>query len=316
LTIQNGGTKTADGSITVNNVFTNTATFDLATNTLSTGASATITNTGGTIQTAGNVTFGATHTIAGTFIYQNSTTSQTLGAANYTNLTLSGGSGSTGQKNFPSGTVGVSGIYSVAGADRNYGSGTLMYNSTSAQNILGGESYNNLTLDQASLKTVQSSINVSGSISLSNGSTIDATTNSTTINYNGTGAQSIVGINYYNLTFSNSHGNAALTLANGGTIRVANTFTNSATNVTYVNTNNTFEYNGSSQTITPFTYYHLTLSGSGTKTINTNMQTNGNVVHQSGTSVQVTSAVTSWQIDGDLTTNTGFVNDGVITVGN
>jgi hypothetical protein len=46
------------------------------------------------------------------------------------------------------------------------------------------------------------------------------------------------------------------------------------------------------------------------------MQTNGNVVHQSGTSVQVTSAVTSWQIDGDLTTNTGFVNDGVITVGN
>jgi hypothetical protein len=123
LTIQNGGTKTASGNITVNNLLTNTATFDLSTNSFTTGASASITNSGTTIQTSGNVTFGATHTIGGTFIYQ-ATSAQSVGTANYSDLTLQ----NSGQKNFPTGTVGVSNVYSVSGGNRSYGTGTFVYN--------------------------------------------------------------------------------------------------------------------------------------------------------------------------------------------
>ncbi len=107
-----------------------------------------------------------------------------------------------------------------------------------------------------------------------------------------------------------------MTLENGGTIRVSNVFTNSATNAAFVNTNNTFEYNGVNQTITPFTYYHLTLSGTGTKTVNANQQADGNVTQQSGTALQVTGAVTNWQILGNLETQPAFTNDGVINIGN
>ena len=178
--------------------------------------------------------------------------------------------------------------------------------------------YGNLTLSNAGLKTFAvGTSGIGGTINLINGATADATTNSTTINYNGTGAQTIGALNYYNLTFSGVHSSAAMTLPNGGTIRVAGAFTNSATAVTFTNTNNTFEYNGTiAQTVTPFTYYHLTLSGGGAKTVNADQTANGDVIQQSGTALTVTNAVTNWQIDGSLTTQTNFIDNGTITVGN
>jgi hypothetical protein len=177
--------------------------------------------------------------------------------------------------------------------------------------------YGTLTLSNAGTKTFAvGTTGIGGTITLINGATANATANSTTINYNATGAQTIGALDYYNLTFSNAHGNAAITLANGGTIRVATAFTNSASLVTFVNTNNTFEYNGAgAQTITPFTYYHLTLSGGGAKSVMASQIANGNVIQQAGTPLTVNGSV-AWQIDGSLTTQTNFTNNGDITIGN
>ncbi|MFA6469684.1 MAG: hypothetical protein WCW35_12355 [Bacteroidota bacterium] len=185
LTIANGGTKTVNtGAATVaiaaSGTLTNgTGIFDLAANALTTDATSTITN-GGTIQTGGAVTFGAEHTIAGTFIYNRATTTQSLGAASYTNLTLANGTGATGQKNFPAGTVTVTGTYTTGGADRSYGSGTFVYGSTAAQNVLGGaaEPYNNVTIsgsaDTSTHKTVTvGNLTVANNLSISANNTLD-----------------------------------------------------------------------------------------------------------------------------------------------
>ncbi|MFA6455221.1 MAG: hypothetical protein WCW40_00255 [Bacteroidota bacterium] len=185
LTIANGGTKTvntgaATVSIAAGGTLTNgTGIFDLAANALTTTGTSNITN-GGTIQTGGTVTFGAAHTIAGTFIYNRATTTQTLGAASYTNLTLANGTGATGQKNFPAGTVTVTGTYTTGGADRSYGSGTFAYAGTSAQNVLGGaaESYNNVTIsgsaDTSTHKTLTvGNLTVANNLSISANNTLD-----------------------------------------------------------------------------------------------------------------------------------------------
>ncbi len=177
LTVQNGGTKTALGAVDVAGRLTNTATFDLSTFALTTGASASIVNTGSTIQTAGNVTFGARHLIDGTFIYNASSGSQTLGAASYLNMTLSGGSGATGQKNFPADTVSVRGIYAISGANRNYGSGVFAYAGAAAQTVFSSEAYAGLTItgaaDTSVHKTADGNLTLSGALFIAANNTLD-----------------------------------------------------------------------------------------------------------------------------------------------
>ncbi len=101
--------------------------------------------------------------------------------------------------------------------------------------------------------------------------TITASATDNTVNFNGTGAQTIPGIDYYNLTLSGARSGANnITLANGGTIGVANTFTASATFGTgnYVTTSNTFSFNGSgAQNIPAFTFNNLSTATGGTKTL-------------------------------------------------
>ncbi len=146
LTLQNGGTKTANGTVSVNGTLTNATqtTFDLGSNQLTTGGSSTITNNpGATIQTAGNVTFGTVHTIGGLFKYDGGSP-QNVGTANYDSLDLSG----AGSKTFPSGVVGVSGAYTIQGGTgtRTYTGSTFAYNGTTAQPVLGSESYDSLRI--------------------------------------------------------------------------------------------------------------------------------------------------------------------------
>jgi hypothetical protein len=225
------------------------------------------------------------------------------------------------------GNVGSSGTLAVTGAGTMTFGGTVAstnysFAQGSTEEYNGGAqsiivtNYGNLTLRNAGTKTFAAgTTGIGGTITLASGATADATTNSTTIDYNGSGAQTVSGIAYYNLILSGAHGGAALTLANADTIRVAGTFTNSATLVSFVNTNSTFEYNGSSpQTVSPFTYFNLILSGSGAKTVSDTVTANGSVTQQSGTSVTVNAAAL-WQIDGSLTTQTGFMNNGEIRIG-
>jgi fibronectin-binding autotransporter adhesin len=146
-------TKTASGNITVTGTITNGINniLDFSTHTLTaTGAAFANSNL---LKSAGTVTATAGAAINGTFEFYASTGTQTIPAASFVNLTLSSGTGTTGGKGFTAGTTSVSGAYSVAGADRNYSTGTFNYNGAN-QNIVG-DSYYNLTLTGTGLSDVK-----------------------------------------------------------------------------------------------------------------------------------------------------------------
>lgn len=100
-----------------------------------------------------------------------------------------------------------------------------------------------------------------------------------TVNFNGTGAQTIPAMTYYNLTLSNAHTANNITLVNGGTINVLNTFTPSATFTSggYINTGNTINFNGTgNQTIPAFNYNNLTISSA--RTVNSVTLANSGII--------------------------------------
>lgn len=145
------------------------------------------------------------------------------------------------------------------------------YNGTIAQTVVAFN-YNNLTISgnkAAAVTTLASS----GTIGIASVFSVTATNTTytltgSTIDYNGTGAQTISAFNYNNLTISGNKGAAVTTLASSGTIGIASVFSNTATNTSFTVTGSTVDYNGSdSQTITPFTYNFLVLSNAGTKSI-------------------------------------------------
>ena len=131
-------------------------------------------------------------------------------------------------------------------------------------------SYGHLTLSNSGTKTFASgTTNIAVTFTISGSATVNTTTNGTTIDYNGTGAQTVLSINYNNLTISGARTTNNVSLASNGTIGVAASFSNTATFTSggYVVTGSTVNFNGGSQNATGgFTYNNLTFSGSGTKT--------------------------------------------------
>lgn len=94
------------------------------------------------------------------------------------------------------------------------------------------------------------------------------------VNYNGTGAQTIIAVNYYNLTTSNARTTNNITYSNTGTIGIAGTFSPNATFTTggRIITGTTIDFNGSgAQTIPAFDFENVSFSGGNTKTINGNI---------------------------------------------
>ena len=84
-----------------------------------------------------------------------------------------------------------------------------------------------------------------------------------TVDYTGTGTQTVVAQNYGNLTSSST---GTRTLASSGTIGVAGTFTPGSN--TYTITGSTIDFNVSSaQTIPAFNYNNLTSSSTGARTL-------------------------------------------------
>lgn len=165
------------------------------------------------------------------------------------------------------------GIYTLSGTTKTI-TGTL-----SIPNVtVSGTYQNNGTLTVSTAlsgsgtltQNTSANLNIRGTSGITN---LVATATNNTVNFNGTTAQNIPGVNYFNLTISGNKGTGAITFANGGTIGVAGIFSPTATNTSYVVTGNTFDYNGSgAQTITgnsaPFTSYNiLVISNSGIKTI-------------------------------------------------
>jgi hypothetical protein len=168
------------------------------------------TTSGGTLSVGagGSLKIGGTNTIptnyttysfdpASTVEY--SGTSQPIGAFNYGNLTVSA-SGTLTLAN--TGTIGIAGAFTPGIGTYVTTGSTIDYNLNGAQTV-AAFSYNNLTLSTGGTKTF-----ASGTTSIVNtftltGAAADATTNSSTIEYAGTGAQTVAAMTYYNLRFAN-----------------------------------------------------------------------------------------------------------------
>jgi hypothetical protein len=124
-------------------------------------------------------------------------------------------------------------------------------------NLVGGTN--------SSFQLNNGTLNISGSLGLSPNI---GTGQTGTINFNGTGQQTIPSFNYYNLTISGNR-NGNVTFQNSGIIGIAGTFNPTATFTSgnYILTGSTIDFNGTSQTIPSFNFYNVSISNSGTKTV-------------------------------------------------
>jgi photosystem II stability/assembly factor-like uncharacterized protein len=263
LTCSGSGDKTATGAITVNSAITINSgrILDMATYALS-GSSLTTSGTGKLKTqntTSTPIPTGRTWSFE---IEYNSSSGQTIVNGSYANLTSS----STGSRTLASsGTIGISGIFTPSTNTYTITSSTIDFNGSGSQTI-PAFNYNHLTSSSTGTRTLASSGTVGVAGTFTKGSNTYTITGST-FNYNGTGAQTIVAMNYNNLTISGSRGANNITLANSGTIGIAATFSNTATfsGGAFVNTSSTINYNGTgAQTIIAFNYNHLTISGART----------------------------------------------------
>lgn len=154
---------------------------DLILNDGSTGNHLTLTNTSGSISVAGNIN----HLVGSGIV---------LG----------------------SGNLFISGAYNyAAGAAFNSGTGTVSYNGATAQAIALLQ-YHNLALENSGVKTFAAGTTlISGNLTVAGGATANTLLNSSTLNFNGTGAQAIPGLTYYTMVVS---GGGQKSLAGNATI--------------------------------------------------------------------------------------------------
>ncbi|MBI2429815.1 MAG: hypothetical protein HYV29_13675 [Ignavibacteriales bacterium] len=258
-------------SITNNGVIRSTRLIgDAASSTWVNAAGSTL-NVGDTLLTTGTLTA----TLSNNTVIYNSTLAQSVKATDYFNLTLSGARG-VNSVTLPSSSMTIAGTFSPTATFTSGGyivsGNTLDFNNTTAQSI-PAFGYNNLTI---------SGSRGANNITLVNGDTIKiAGTFSPTatftsggyvktgnwIAFNGTGAQTIPAFNYNSLKISGGRTTNSVTLASSDTIGVADSlsFQASFSSGGYVTTGSKIAYNGTgSQTIVPYNYNNLSISGART----------------------------------------------------
>lgn len=261
-------------------------------------------------------------------------------------------------------TATVAGVFTVTGTFTPSG-GTITMNNGSSISNSGSLTFQALTIANSATVTTSTNFNVAGTFTI-NGSAIfypdaavvlnsageagtitgtgtarvtrtDATpdyssqykftTNtltSLTVDYYSASAQTVSAVNYGNLASSNS---GDRTLASSGAIGISGTFTIGGSS--YTTTGSTVDYNGAGQTVGAINYNNLTLSGSGTKTLQTGTTTVGGNMQISGTAAATT--VVGLAVNGNLTvsggslttagysltvTGTTTVNGGTLTLDN
>ena len=156
-----------------------------------------------------------------------------------------------------------------AGSITSNPTGTVNYNQSSAGQNVRAFNYGNLTFSNFN-KVLEPTGTIGISGVFTPGTAVGHTIAGSTVNFNGTGAQTVPAFNYNNLTISGARGANNVTLVNGGTIGVAGIFNPIATFAggNYVVTNNTVDFNGSGpQTIPAFNYFNLTSSNAGARTL-------------------------------------------------
>ncbi|HEY0428594.1 MAG TPA: hypothetical protein VGC76_12505 [Pyrinomonadaceae bacterium] len=235
---------------------------------------------------------------AGTVNYNQSSAGQNIAPGQYDNLTFS-----NFNKILPSGTINISGVFTPGSATGHTIAGnTVNFNGAAAQTI-PAFTYNNLTSSNNGSRTLASSgiIKIAGTYTPGTNS---YTTNGSTIDFNGPGAQTVPVFIYNNLTISGSRGNANVTLANG-VMQILGAFSPSATNVGYLMTGNTLLFSGTAlQTIPAFTYNNLSTANSvalgGNITVLATLSMGG------ATTFDVSSNNYSITIGGNLSISGGF----------
>jgi len=303
------------GHVTINNTITTTTVS--AAGTLTIAGNLLLNGTGTLAGTEPVLLTGSTRTIDGTGTISVPTTVSAVHSILATaNLTVFGAitmSGTAGDIN-NSGTVTASSINgTVAGATWTQSaatavlniSGTMLttgtltattagntvnYNGTGAQTIKVA-SYSNLIISGT---RTTNNVTVAGAVNIANVFTFSATFTSgsfvvtgSTIAYNGTGAQTVLALNYNNLTVSGARTINVVTWESAGAIGVAGTLTVSATftSGSHTTTSTTINLNGSgAQTFAAstvfFNYNNLIISNAGTKTAAGNIIVNGDITVQ------------------------------------
>src|SRR5439155_16301167 len=118
------------------------------------------------------------------------------------------------------GTIGVAGTFTPGSNSYTITGSTIDFNGAGAQTI-PAFNYNNLTSSSSGARTLANSGTIGVAATFTPGSNSYTNTGST-IDFNGSGAQTIAAFNYNNLTSSST---GTRTPASSGTIGVAGTFT-------------------------------------------------------------------------------------------
>ncbi len=330
------------------NVTNSGATLDMTSAYTLLGTLTTVTNNG-TIKTAVPTSTSATpintgKTWGGTgTIEYNGTADQTIVAGTYNDALLISGSRGGATITFASGTVSIGTSITITASSFNYDLTSNLINYSKATGGLTVNSaipYNDLTMGNTSnTNTANGNITVAGVLTTTAGGSFDLATNTLsvtgapvnagtiltqntsatpitagktwagTINYNGTGAQTMVTGTFTNLTLSGARASTpTITLASGA-INCSGNFTVSYTGtVSFSNTGNTFTYTGNTaNTVGGITYYDLAFTNtSATKTAGAAVTVN----HSLSTAAGGTFAMTTFQLLGSLTSVT---HEGTLT---
>ena len=267
---------------------------------------------------------------------------QTVHSNNYYHLTLSGSGTKTLQSGTTniggnltlSGSANTTTVVDLSiGGNLNIGNGTTFTAAAFALTVtgtttVGGGTSGNLTINSATgTKLFTGLVTIAGGATWNNSgnsaaefrggiSTIPAFTGGSGVHTFTTNAQALTGtftipnVTVTGVTLTNNNtltvatalsGNGGLTQAASATLNLGGT--SGITTLTATATANAVNYNTGNQLIHSNNYYHLTLSGSGTKTLQTGTTNIGGNFTVDGTT---TTAVTGLTIGGDVVLNNEF----------
>lgn len=256
------------------------------------------------------------------------------------------------------GVLNISGAISANPMTLTAGTCTVNYTGSTAQDIWILDYYN-LGISGTAIKTCTGILTASNSLNVESGGTLELSATGAPLNYSGTvsgagkvlysgtGAQTVAGLNYYDLEFS---GAGAKTLGAGTNTTVGNNWiigsnTNMNTSASAIVTgeisgsgsitmgsgsitlggdwtnNGTFTsgtgsviYNGSIQSVAPLVYYNMEISNSGEKTIAGTTTVSNILTVNDPATLGLSSFTLNLPLSGTPFINTGIIDPGTSTV--